>query len=675
MSEAEIVKFLDPHRVLTWRSLRRASVGVALVSFWGFVAGALPACGRGDNGGTGDQGGTGGTAGSIASGGTAGGAATGGVEVGAAGIGGAAAGEAAVGGASGAAPGGAAGVGGNGGSESVPTPDVTVTISNLHEKMVVHTGFLVGTASSVLGITSVEVALDGLPYAPASGTTDWKFKLPTGSGRWRDGSMHTITVRAHAPAGGEETSATLNVRQGNNQDINGDGYPDLAISATSALNTKGQVYVYYSAGAAGVNPSGAGSTITGAATNDRIGDALALADVSGDGYADLIVGSASMSVGGVASVGQVHVFHAHSNGTGLDPNLALSAANSNISGNPSGVATFGLVLSVADVTGDGYLDLIVGAPFASTQQGRVYVFHGSADGTGFGATPRTVADANTELRCTIPSCSLGGSTAVGDVNGDGKADLIVTGSFYPGSGQNPSPSGFVYYAKTDGSGFGALLNVASTPTGSGPSDSDANAIIRNIGGVALGDVNGDGKADLVGAINVNSVGHVYLYNAKADGTGFGSAMLNTATDADAVITGTLNDSLGALNILADVNGDGYDDLVAGSRSFNSFQGQVMVFHAAANGNGFQAQTTAEADRTFTGENTSDRFGHGLSIVDVTGDGFGDLLVGADEFNSFQGKVYVYHSTASSGIGATPDESLLGAVSTFLATSFGAAISR
>ena len=98
-----------------------------------------------------------------------------------------------------------------------------MTIDNLHDNGIVHSGFVVGSAAAATKVT-VEVALDGGAFAAAKGSKHWNFKLPTGLATWKDNSAHTIAVRATDTAG-NTTTATVNVRKGNNQDVNGDGFP------------------------------------------------------------------------------------------------------------------------------------------------------------------------------------------------------------------------------------------------------------------------------------------------------------------------------------------------------------------------------------------------------------------------------------------------------------------
>jgi len=91
----------------------------------------------------------------------------------------------------------------------------------------------------------------------------------------------------------------------------------------------------------------------------------------------------------------------------------------------------------------------------------------------------------------------------------------------------------------------------------------------------------------------------------------------------------------------DVNGDGYADLVVGAYGYDSFRGKAYVYHGSASG------LSALANWTATGENTGDTFGWSVGTAgDVNGDGKADLVVGAYGYDGNRGKAYVYHGSAS-----------------------------
>ncbi|NXD11968.1 PHLD phospholipase, partial [Nothocercus nigrocapillus] len=93
---------------------------------------------------------------------------------------------------------------------------------------------------------------------------------------------------------------------------------------------------------------------------------------------------------------------------------------------------FGSALAVLDFNDDGVLDLAVGAPSVGskflTYKGAVYVYFGT-EGRGVGSQPGVT------ITCQYSYCNLGWSLLAADVDGDGKADLVIGSPYAPGDGQ------------------------------------------------------------------------------------------------------------------------------------------------------------------------------------------------------------------------------------------------
>jgi len=465
-----------------------------------------------------------------------------------------------------------------------------VRISNLRDKSVVETGFMVGTS---LGATSVEVSLDGGAYAAATGTTTWSFKLPTGGATWKQGSAHTIAVRAKDSAGYASTATTLSVRKGNNKDVNGDGYPDVVVGAYNASSGAGKAFVFHSGGSAGIasaNDTGAAATLAGTAVSGQFGYAVALGDVNGDGYADVVVGAQNHT----SSIGKVFVFHS-AGSTGV-ASANDTAAATTLSGT-LGVGQFGSSLAVGDVNGDGYADVAVGAYNASLAVGFAYAFH-SAGGTGVASADDTAAA--TTLWGTAVNGFFGYSLAMGDVNGDGFADIVV------GAPNVSSSLGKAYVFHSTGStGVSSANDTGATATLTG------TATAGQFGtSVALGDVNGDGLADIVvGAANVSTgLGKAYVFHS-AGGSGVSSA---NDTGATTTLTGTATGgNLGYSVALGDANGDGYADVLVGAWGVSTGIGKAYVFHSAG-GTGVASANDTGATSTLSGTASVGLFGGSLA---------------------------------------------------------------
>lgn len=169
-------------------------------------------------------------------------------------------------------------------------------------------------------------------------------------------------------------------------DVNGDGYAEVIIGASVETSDQslraGRAYVYLG-GEAGLQVA---APVTLASDNPGLhgtfGDSLASAgDVNGDGYADVMVGAGLEDDGDIWDAGQVYVYLGTQKGLQITADVILHTSN------PKPFGTFGASLaSAGDVNGDGYADVIVGAPGEDldnlTAAGRAYVFLGEQAGLG-----------------------------------------------------------------------------------------------------------------------------------------------------------------------------------------------------------------------------------------------------------------------------------------------------
>jgi hypothetical protein len=314
-------------------------------------------------------------------------------------------------------------------------------------------------------------------------------------------------------------------------DVNGDGYEDIIVGEslydTDTVDDVGRAYVFLgSAGGIGDcdlsadPPCTPHATITGAGESEWLGTSVSYAgDVNGDGYDDIIVGAPVHDVGAEGSVGQAYLFHGSESGI---PNCDLSAdppctPHATITGVAGNDFLGGSVSGAGDVNGDGFDDIVVGAPYANGvfgDDGQAYVFHGSENGViEEGSECRLSGDPPCPVEVTITGqgqwYDLGLSVrAAGDVNGDGYGDILVGEPNY--SVVVAEGRAYIFYGSPDG----ITLESQSTITGA-----DENGGV----GVSLsgvGDLNGDGFDDvIVGAIEygANNNGQAYIFHGSAGG--------------------------------------------------------------------------------------------------------------------------------------------------------------
>ncbi len=518
---------------------------------------------------------------------------------------------------------------------ATPATSLQASIANLVNHGVVHSGVVVGRASGT-GITAVQVSVDGGPYVAATGTATWSYLLPTGASTWHDGSLHTISART-TDGSTFSAVATVSVRKGVNQDVNGDGYADLAFGDP----TSEAAYVFESAGPTGI-ASGATSaaTLTFTGTDADFGATVTLGDLNSDGYADVAVGE-----GCGYGVRSVYVFQSAG---GPLAAAAQAAATTSLPGTDG--SCFGSALAVGDVDGDGYGDLVVGAEGYTNPIGNAYVFRSSASGIASNATATaTLTGPNLGCSGACPIDEFGAQVAVGDVNGDGYADVAVSALQ---SGGVDYGTGTVYIFHSAGAaGIGTRTYAAANATVTGPPASGASSgysgYAADFGStLAMGDLNGDGFADLVvGApfmVSTNPsywdyvLGAVYAFeSAGASGiasAAYGAAAVTFLTPLPTPLYCCDYVELGTSVAVGDLNGDGYADVVATSRLSPS----MFVFES-------QGAPITSADISGASTNlmaTGSTF-MASAMADYNGDGFADIATAS------QSTVYVYESVGAS----------------------------
>jgi len=518
-------------------------------------------------------------------------------------------------------------------------------------------------------------------------------------------------------------------------DVNGDGYDDVL---AAARNSSGTVRLFFGS-ATGLSSSvdwsvsGYGTVMAGAG------------DTNGDGFDDVLIGSVGSS--------RALVFFGSPTGPSTTPDW--------IGVGPSGELFARAVSTAGDVNGDGYAEILVGAPdYGSQDTGRVWIYFGSANG------PAASADFAPAISTIGAEFGIDVQTA-GDVNADGFADILVGAHYFSGT-EGHQGRVYLYLGSSGGLGndfvwafdgedsndyMGRALSGAGDINADGYSDvilgapgatltdfnegvayafygsgspllsSDPYAIrVTNQDSAQLGfpvayagDLNGDGLGDVAAGAVLYDFDHVDGGSIIVwHGTPTGGGIIDYA--AQRYGTQSLGYFGASIARAGDVNGDGYDDLLASEPlrdGTHAGEGAAFVYHGSetgipsmpnwtttgnspsafygfpvagagdVNGDGFadalvggpghsntldlqgearlffgsETGLSTSADWSIEGESESDRLGQGLAGVgDVNGDGFSDIAVSAPYYDHVlpnDGAVFVYHGS-SSGPSLTPD---------------------
>ncbi|HYE45127.1 MAG TPA: hypothetical protein VEA44_05065 [Caulobacter sp.] len=550
-------------------------------------------------------------------------------------------------------------------------------------------GYSVASAGDVNG-DGIDDMIIGARGASANGANSGGGYVVFGSGAGFGANLDLSTLdgsngfRISGVAAGDEAG----YRVAGAGDLNGDGLADLVIGAFLADPNgadSGASYVVFGSDAgfaANLDLSALtgsnGFRISGAAAGDNSGFTVASAgDFNGDGIDDLIVGAWRADANGGDSGASYVVF---GDDAGFAANLELSSLDGTngfrIRGAAAGDRSGWAVASAGDVNGDGFADLIIGAPYADphgANSGTAYVVFGGQAAFGADLDLASLTGAGGFRISGVAAYDRSASWAAraGDINGDGVDDLIIGATSADVNGGNSGAS-YVIFGRaqlpvieggTAGEDSYAGGSLDDQLSGAGGDD-----VLSGLGGDDLldgGDLSdllygGGGADDLVGGLGHDLLDGGVGADAMAGGAGDDTYIVDDAGDVvtelggegsdrvRATVSVVLADNLENLTLEGsgdiDGTGNGLSNVLDGNSGANVLSGaggnDLIKGHLGddtLNGNAGNDQLLGgDGADILDGGADNDRLDGGAGIDGLTGGAGADILEGGAEGDTLNG---------------------------------------
>lgn len=362
----------------------------------------------------------------------------------------------------------------------------------------------------------------------------------------------------------------------------------------------------------GAEPAGAPTLVTSGTQvnefNDQFGQAMVIADFTGDGRGDLAIGVPFEDIGSTESSGSVLIYRG--TGSGLVYHQSLTQAGL---GADEPFDHFGYALAAGDFDGNGTIDLAVGAPdegpSGDPASGAVFVFNGGASLT----TGWVIEQESLGTGTNAAGDRFGEALCAGDFFGTDATELAIGA---PGDLEAGVRSGRVHLATWNVSGpIGAGTVAQSSLSTPQPYERFGSAL-------ASGNFFGSSRDELaVGAYgdiyDAATPGAVFIYRVS------GGALVTVAR----LFQSGLNESkdlFGRSLSVGDFDADGWEDLAVGAPGENRRQGAVYLFQGSVS----ELSAGQVIDGASAGAVPGDTLGWTLAAADIDGDGDSDLVAGS-----------------------------------------------